>query len=245
MELLLGAVLFLMLCAGVFVPLEHLFGTRAKYELRSSALCVCLFVLNTMLMGSFGAPLLEKIATEPLEEPGVPRIVAALLLGDLLGYLIHRAMHRVPLLWKLHRVHHADVELNWLEGWRQHPLDFLVHGFAVAVPGALLGASLSDLAAVVLIRKAWTSFLHADVPFRFGLLEYVFATPAFHRVHHSADPREFDQNFAGSFPLWDFVFGTLAPRVTEAAPAGSRLASPADSTARWSGPAAWSGNRRR
>lgn len=228
--LLFGALFFLAISAGLFIPLEFLFPrVEQRTRARRMALCAGLFIFNTLLMSAVGGPLLRFIAERIPENPSLERILAALLIGDLLGYLVHRAMHRSPLLWKLHRVHHADVELTWLEAWRQHPLDFVVHGFAVALPGALLGASLSDLVAVVLIRKAWTSFLHANVRFRFGPLEWLIATPAFHLIHHSRDPRLFDRNFAGTFPLWDLVFGTYATTevTTEAAPVGSRPACPA------------------
>jgi sterol desaturase/sphingolipid hydroxylase (fatty acid hydroxylase superfamily) len=117
-------------------------------------------------------------------------------------------MHRVPLLWRFHRVHHEANELSWLDAWRQHPADFVLHGIAVGVPGALLGASLSDLASVVVLRKAFTTFLHANLAVNFGL---VLASPVFHGVHHSRDPRDYDTNFAGTFPLWDVLFGTVNP----------------------------------
>lgn len=206
---LLGAVVFLLICAGLFIPLEVWFSRSGQRpRVRATAACVALFVVNTLLMDVFGAPLLELLrADEAAITPA--RIVAVFLLSDLCGYLFHRAMH-TKWLWRFHRVHHADVPLNWLEAWRQHPVDFVLHSVAVGLPGALLGASLSDFVAVVLIRKAWTSFLHADVTLRFGFLEWIISTPEFHRVHHSQNAADHDKNFAGTFPLWDLLFGTAA-----------------------------------
>lgn len=205
--ILLGAVVFLLLCAGLFVPLELWFSRGGpRPQLRAIALCASLFVLNTVLMELIGAPLLGALSQARTEVTTL-RIAGVLVLSDLCGYFFHRAMH-TKWLWRFHRVHHANVQLNWLEAWRQHPVDFVFHSVAVGLPGALLGASLSDIVLVVLLRKAWTSFLHADVTLRFGVLEWIISTPEFHRVHHSADPRDHDKNFAGSFPVWDVIFGT-------------------------------------
>ena len=102
------------------------------------------------------------------------------------------------------------ARVTWLDAWRQHPIDFVIHGVVVGLPGALLGASLSELGAIVLLRKTYTTFLHANVSWRLVWLERLIATPAFHRVHHSHDPREYDRNFAGMFPALDTIFGTRA-----------------------------------
>ena len=181
--------------------------------------CAALFVLNTVLMRAVGDPLLGWLESLRAEagRPSAWRIAAAFFLSDLFGYAAHRALHRVPVLWRFHRIHHEATELRWLDAWRQHPVDFVIQGLAVGIPGALLGASLTDLVSVVLLRKLWTSFLHSDVRARFGLLEWVVATPAFHRVHHGADPAEYDRNFAGTFPVWDVLFGTASlPRLRRA-----------------------------
>src|SRR6201999_2190212 len=115
---------------------------------------------NTALMQAVGAPVLEALEDHfiALEPPSWARLLPVLVLADVAGYWMHRAMHRVPVLWRLHAVHHAPTELHWFEAWRQHPIDFLVHGLAVGLPGALLDASLADIASVVLIRKVFTAF---------------------------------------------------------------------------------------
>jgi sterol desaturase/sphingolipid hydroxylase (fatty acid hydroxylase superfamily) len=210
---LCGAAVFLVLCAGLMMPLELLFPRVGRGPaLRTVLLCAALLLVNTELMQAIGAPLLAALRSRWTggEAAETPRLLAAFVLGDLAGYLAHRAMHRLPWLWRIHRVHHAETHLTWLEAWRQHPLDFLLHGIAVGLPGALLGVSLSGVVSLVLARKAWTSFLHADVSLRFGALERLVATPAFHRLHHSREPRHHDRNFAGTFPLWDLVLGTHA-----------------------------------
>ena len=205
---LLGVAVFLLVMAGLFVPLEFLAPVSShRPTWRAMATGAGLLTVNTVLMELCGAPLLDALGrSEGSRSVGLGLVV--FVLSDLAGYWVHRAMHRVPWLWRFHRLHHEAVELSWLDAWRQHPIDFLLHGVVVGVPGALLGAPLSALASVVVLRKAFTSFLHANVRAPFGPFFWVLASPAFHRTHHSADPREYDTNFAGTFPVWDLLFGT-------------------------------------
>ena len=220
---LLGAALFLALMAGLFVPLEAFFpATAHRPAAKAMALGASLFGVDTLLMAAVGAPLLALVAAA-VDAPAtrtLGRVLLVFVLSDLVGYLVHRAMHRLPWLWRFHALHHEATELSWLDAWRQHPVDFVLHGVAVGLPGALLGASLSDLASVVVLRKAFTTFLHANVAVSFGPLRWVLASPAFHRVHHSADPRLYDTNFAGTFPVWDLLFGTAAPEMAPNRQAG-------------------------
>lgn len=216
--LFLGTTLFLALMAGVFVPLEAWFPhRRGRVSPRAVLVCVALLYVDVFAMELVGGALLDGLqdaarglwlATDALPTGG--RALLVFLLAELLGYWIHRAMHRVPWLWRLHAVHHAPARVTWLDAWRQHPIDFVIHGVVVGLPGALLGASLSELGAIVLLRKTYTTFLHANVSWRLVWLERLIATPAFHRVHHSHDPREYDRNFAGMFPALDTIFGTRA-----------------------------------
>ena len=204
-----GTLVFLLMMAGLFVPLEAFFPARAtKPSQRAMAMGAGLLLVNTLLMQWLGVPVLRALSSL-VNAPATRNlglIAFVFVFSDLVGYFIHRAMHRVPLLWRFHRLHHEATELSWLDAWRQHPVDFVLHGIAVGVPGALLGASLSELASVVVLRKAFTTFLHANLAVDFG---FVLASPKFHGVHHSADSRDYDTNFAGTFPLWDVVFRTV------------------------------------
>jgi sterol desaturase/sphingolipid hydroxylase (fatty acid hydroxylase superfamily) len=232
-ELLLGCVVFLALMAALFVPLESFFPAHAaKPTPRAMAMGAGLLVLNTLLMDALGWPVLAMLNAAVGREvkASVVVVVFVFFASDLVGYWIHRAMHRVPLLWRFHSLHHEAHELSWLDAWRQHPVDFVLHGIAVGLPGALLGASLSEVMSVVLLRKAFTTFLHANVRVSFGVFGRVLASPEFHRVHHSADARDFDRHFAGTFPMWDVLFGTdrarghqpAASDITNDAPPPSR-----------------------
>jgi len=136
------------------------------------------------------------------------RLLAILVLADLAGYFIHRAMHTFPVLWRFHRVHHAAFDLTWWETWRQHPVDALLHALAVAIPGALLGSTATGGFSLVLLRILYTSFIHADIRVNLGPAEGLIATPAFHRIHHSHDPRYRNCNYSTTLALIDWIFGT-------------------------------------
>lgn len=213
---LLGACLFALVGAGAFIPLEAWFGHGggdARRHLRVAAMCVGLFVFNSALMRWLGDPVVAEIDARGIDLvlPTWARIAVAFVLADLVAYWQHRAMHRIPLLWRFHRVHHSSRELRFWEAWRQHPIDFVSHGIAVAIPAALLGISLSDMIGLVLARKVFTLYLHADLPWRHGKLGWLLASPAWHKIHHSSDPRDYDRNFAGTFPWLDRLFGTDRP----------------------------------
>lgn len=214
LALLLGTSVFLVLMAGLFIPLEGWSPRRAvQVPARTIGLCVGLLFVDVLVMEWIGGAVLDELAElgPVLEQTSGARIAAALVLAEFAGYAIHRLMHRVPWLWRFHAVHHAPTELHWLEAWRQHPVDFVIHGIAVGLPAALLGASLADFAAVVLLRKTYTTFLHANLSWRLRGLERWIATPDYHALHHSHEPQDRDRNFAGMLPVLDRLFGTHAP----------------------------------
>ena len=209
---LLGTAAFVMLVGGLLWPLEVLWPVRRGASWRSGAMCIVFLAGNALLLNDLVAPALHAlgVALHVVDTPPavLARVVAAVLLGDLVSYWIHRAMHRVPGLWPIHAVHHTPTHLDWVQAWRQHPVDIVLEALAVGIPGLCLGVDLSALTGWTLVRRVWTSFLHANVRWRFGWLEFVVATPVFHHGHHAATGADAAGNFAGSFPLFDIAFGT-------------------------------------
>jgi sterol desaturase/sphingolipid hydroxylase (fatty acid hydroxylase superfamily) len=134
--------------------------------------------------------------------------LAALVVGDFIGYWLHRAFHRCT-LWPIHAVHHGSTEVDWLSAVRLHPLNALITRMAQVVPLVLLGFPAGVLAGVVPALSFFAIFLHANVSWDFGPLRWIVASPAFHRWHHSSDADGLDRNFAGFFPAWDLLFGTF------------------------------------
>lgn len=136
------------------------------------------------------------------------QFLLGLLLSDFIGYWSHRAFHGRR-LWPFHAVHHSSEQLDWLSSVRVHPINSLVSRVVAAVPLLLVGFDPAVFAAVAPFLTLYGVMLHANVGWSFGPLRYVLASPAFHRWHHTAEEAGIDKNFAGLFPLWDAVFGTL------------------------------------
>jgi sterol desaturase/sphingolipid hydroxylase (fatty acid hydroxylase superfamily) len=143
--------------------------------------------------------------------PGWAEAVLALVLLDLAIWAQHRAFHHVPLLWRLHRVHHSDPDIDASTGLRFHPVEILLSvGCKMAVIAAL-GAPPGAVLAFEVILNGLSLFNHANIrlPARVDrLLRLVVVTPDMHRVHHSEIRAETDSNFGFNLPWWDRLFGT-------------------------------------
>ena len=134
--------------------------------------------------------------------------IEALLLGDFIGYWVHRAMHRVPALWRLHAVHHSSTKLDWLAAARVHPLESVISKLASIVPMFLLGFSPAITAVYGPFLGFYPIFIHCNLRWGYGKLGYLISSPSFHRWHHSADADARDKNFSALFPFYDYLFGT-------------------------------------
>lgn len=130
------------------------------------------------------------------------------LVADLVQYWTHRAYHEVPLLWRLHAVHHSVKSMDWLAGSRQHIVELLITRTLVLAPIVVLGFSKEVIDAYIVIVGFQAVFNHANVSVRLGPLRYVIVTPNFHHWHHSQDDEAIDRNYAAHFAFLDHLFGT-------------------------------------
>ena len=182
------------------------------------ALAVVLSVL--IVPEPLGGPrLLERWGAVPV----IVQFVVLLAATDLLQALIHRVLHRVPVLWRLHAIHHADRTYGVPTALRFHPLETLLRSFAQAGLLAVLGPDGAALMAVIVVDTCWNVFEHAgfDLPPRIErALAAVFVTPGVHRVHHAAAGALHETNFATVFTLWDRAMGTYHPPVGSVVPVG-------------------------
>lgn len=136
---------------------------------------------------------------------GLPMII---LVADLVQYWTHRAYHEVPLLWRLHAVHHSVKHMDWLAGSRQHILEILITRTLVLAPIFLMGFSKDVIDAYIIVVGFQAVFNHANVSVRLGPLRHVIVTPNFHHWHHSQDREALDKNYAAHFAFIDHLFGT-------------------------------------
>jgi len=143
------------------------------------------------------------------------RLSVAAVLGflalDLAIYAQHVLFHRMPWLWRLHRMHHADLDIDVTTGLRFHPIEILISlGIKMAV---VLMLGIPPVAAILfeVVLNAASMFNHSNVAMPAWLdrvIRLVLVTPDMHRVHHSAEGRETDSNFGFNLPWWDRLFGT-------------------------------------
>ena len=138
-------------------------------------------------------------------------LVLAVIALDFAIYLQHIMFHAVPALWRLHRMHHADLDFDVTTGARFHPVEIMLSaGIKLTVVAALGPSPLAVLLFEVLLN-ATSMFNHANVRFPIAIdrvLRLVVVTPDMHRVHHSVLPHETNRNFGFSLPWWDRLFGT-------------------------------------
>ncbi|MES2290023.1 MAG: sterol desaturase family protein [Pseudomonadota bacterium] len=219
--------LWLALLALAFAPLERLFALRRRESRRNwladlgyfymSGIVPTMLIAAPLAIVSAGVravtpdPYNRAIAALPL---GVT-IVLAILVAEIGSYWVHRWCHRSPYLWQFHAVHHTPDHLDWLVNTRAHPVDIVVTRLGGLVPIYLLGLDGHSSpergmvpVIVTLIGTVWSFLVHANVRWRFGWLEHIIATPAFHHWHHTNDEHR-DHNFSATLPVVDRVFGTL------------------------------------
>jgi sterol desaturase/sphingolipid hydroxylase (fatty acid hydroxylase superfamily) len=135
-------------------------------------------------------------------------VLLIVLAADLVQYWTHRAYHEVPVLWRLHAVHHSVKSMDWLAGSRQHILEVLITRTLVLAPIFVLGFSKEVIDAYIVIVGFQAVFNHANVSVRLGLLRHVIVTPNFHHWHHSQDKEALDRNYAAHYAFLDHLFGT-------------------------------------
>ena len=218
--------LWLVLLAIIFVPLERYFGERHAGRSRTELASDLGFYFISSLLPAvlLASPLaLVAIAGQRLLPDALPAAMTALplwaklLLGLLIGevgtYWGHRLSHEVPWLWRYHAVHHSTEQLYFLANTRTHPVDMVVTRLFGLTPLYLLGLAGPNAAGsaapvlLLLIGTVWGFFIHANLRWRFGPLEWLVATPAFHHWHHSKF-EHINRNYASTLPVLDRLFGT-------------------------------------
>jgi sterol desaturase/sphingolipid hydroxylase (fatty acid hydroxylase superfamily) len=169
-------------------------------------------------------PLAGVFNVWPGGSPLWSQILLSIVLGDLLEYVYHRASHSHPFLWRLHAIHHTPVRLHVLKGARHHAAYAFGRGVFVWLPLLILGAPPGIVVWQFIAVTVTGLVAHANVACRIPSIAHRLAvTPEFHRVHHAADPRLGNANFAAVLPLWDMLFGThVDPLKAEVTAAGIR-----------------------
>lgn len=206
----------------LFIPIERIFPHRDTqavfreewredlfYYLVSSLLVQILTFLTF-------APAKSILAFAPLTGlrawvgalPFVVQFLAIMFLTDFVQYWVHRAFHRVPWLWRFHAVHHSAKSMDWMAGARMHFLEIFALRSTTVIPMFVLGFSATAMNAYILLVYVYSTFVHANLGWRFPFVEKLLVTPRFHHWHHGIEREAIDVNFSIHFPLFDRLFGT-------------------------------------
>ncbi len=204
------------------MPIERIFAHRKEQPVFRTEWREDLFyfLISSMLVQILTyltfAPAHSILAFAPLTETrawigGLPFLVqflAIMFLTDLVQYWVHRAFHRVPWLWHFHAVHHSAQAMDWMAGARMHFLEIVALRSLTVIPMFVLGFEPGPMNAYILVVYLYATFVHANVGWKFPLIEKVLVTPRFHHWHHGIEKEAIDVNFAVHFPLLDRLFGT-------------------------------------
>ncbi|MGO9443140.1 MAG: sterol desaturase family protein [Thiobacillaceae bacterium] len=218
---------WLMLLTAVFLPLERLFALHPQKFFRKglgqdlgyffiSGLVPGLLLAAPLSLVAMGARSLVPhsmqvaVAAWPLWQ----RIVVGFVVGEVGFYWGHRWAHEIPFLWRFHSIHHSPAQIYFLISSYAHPLDNVFIRLCGLIPAYILGVAspLTPTGSlvpviIVLVATTWGFFIHSNLRWRLGPLEWLIATPAFHHWHHTLGD-ERDRNYAPMLPWIDRIFGT-------------------------------------
>lgn len=206
----------------LFVPLERLFAHHKGqplfrtdwredlfYYLVSSLMVQALtFLSMTPAMAILAHTHWTALRSRVGGQPVALQIVEIMFLTDLVQYWVHRAFHRVPMLWNFHAVHHSAQTMDWMAGARMHFIEIVVLRGTTIIPMYVLGFSTLALQVYILLVYVHSTFIHANVGWNFDRLGRFLVIPRFHHWHHGIETEAIDVNFAIHFPLFDRLFGT-------------------------------------
>lgn len=139
------------------------------------------------------------------------QLVVMFVARDFIQWWVHRLLHRSPVLWEFHKVHHSVEQMGFAAHLRYHWMETVVYRFIEYIPLAMIGFGIDDFFIVHIISLSIGHFNHSNFSFNLGPLKYIFNNPAMHIWHHAyemPENRKYGINFGISLSLWDYLFGT-------------------------------------
>ncbi len=223
--LVFASILLIMAALEILSPKRKLRNNKTRRWITNLSI-VGIDGFFVRLMGLAAVPLTAVAAALYCEAKGIGlfnwlqlplwlEIVAVVIILDFAIYLQHWASHKVDLLWKVHRMHHADVDFDVTTALRFHPIEIVLSMLYKVVLVFLLGPAAVAVVIFEVILNGSAMFNHANLampPWLDRILRLIIVTPDMHRVHHSIHQREHDSNYGFALSIWDRLFATYTPQ---------------------------------
>ena len=208
----------------IFYVAENIFATQFKFDKMRQHLLHNVLMQVAIYLGSLVTAVLVVNAVDwlntnkvgllhYLDLPMWLNLVLGVMAFDFVNYWFHRTAHRIPVLWRFHRVHHSDTRMDASTNLRAHPVDLLVYfGLSNVVAAAIFGMDVTALGVFFLVITPYVFIEHSNIKFPVWLdktFGSIFTTPNMHKVHHEQDQYYTDSNYADIFIIWDRIFGTF------------------------------------
>jgi sterol desaturase/sphingolipid hydroxylase (fatty acid hydroxylase superfamily) len=224
-----SSLMWLVICACLFGALQHLSPLdRDQAQIRPDSRIDVIYWLGAPLVyGGFATSLtlagfvvifggnLDAAFAWTTNGAGYVRdwplwaqAIGVLVVTDISMYWTHRVFHSGR-LWRYHAIHHAPTQLDWLHAVRFHPINMILHGMLANSIALWIGFPPVAVAALGPFNVLYSCLVHANVNWTFGPLRHIFASPVFHRWHHTAADQGGSKNFAATFSCLDHLFGTF------------------------------------
>lgn len=215
---------------AVFYSLEQLAQTQFNYSKRPKHLVNNLFFQVVFYVGNIFYATGTVFSIEWLNNhqvglfyliqvPVWAKLIIGVAMIDMVTYWFHRMAHKVPLLWRFHRVHHSDTSMDSSTFFRGHPIEsFLWFGTSNILAAGIFGLDLMTLGLYFLVATPFFVLEHTNLRFPKWLdhsFGKIFTTPNLHKIHHEQDQYYTDSNFSDIFILWDKIFGTYKYKPVE------------------------------
>lgn len=211
------AMLILMYCIENMLPYLNPPANRKKHYRRNFIISLFSFLLNAAL-GGVVVMIVELTAQNnwgllnQLQLPLVAKLLLGILLFDFGSYLTHNLQHKIPFLWRFHRIHHSDHHLNVSSSLRFHPVDVIVSQCIYQCIGVMvIGLPITAFVIYGSIAVPLLIMQHSNVRFpqKFErVASLILATPGWHKIHHAAEQQQTDSHYGDVFTFWDRIFGT-------------------------------------
>lgn len=214
----------------VFYSLEQIMKTQFKFDKRPRHLLHNLLFQVTFSVCNIFYATVTVFSIEWLNNrqvglfyivqvPVWVKLILGVALFDMVTYWFHRMAHKVPLLWRFHRVHHSDTSMDASTNFRSHPIELILwFGTCNILASAIFGLDLFTLGLYFLVATPFFFLEHSNLKFPKWLdktVGLVFTTPNLHKIHHEQNQFYTDSNFSDVFILWDRLFGTYKYKPVE------------------------------